>query len=120
MLTEIKGVRQFEGEPRRRWFDDQYFELIVWAEHDGRIVGFQLCYDVRHDERALTWWEGVGYSHNRIDEGEDRPGKHKSTPLVMKDGAFDRNLIAARFDEASREIDREVVALVAEELKLYE
>jgi len=30
MLCEIKNVKQYDGEPQRRWFVDDYFDLIVW------------------------------------------------------------------------------------------
>jgi len=45
MLTESANVRQFKGEPRRRWFQSQTEDLIVWYADDGSILGFQLCYD---------------------------------------------------------------------------
>ena len=32
MLSEDTHVRQIEGEPKRRWFSDYYFDLIVWLE----------------------------------------------------------------------------------------
>ena len=30
MLTEIQNARQIAGEGVRRWFTDDYFDLIVW------------------------------------------------------------------------------------------
>jgi hypothetical protein len=30
MLKEIQKTRQITGEPRRRWFSDEVFDLIVW------------------------------------------------------------------------------------------
>ena len=45
MLTEATNVEQIEGEPRRRWFQDVEWDLFVWEDNPGNIVGFQLCYD---------------------------------------------------------------------------
>ncbi len=45
MLRELKQVRQHKGEPRRRWFNDDYFDLIVWFSEKDSISGFQLCCD---------------------------------------------------------------------------
>jgi len=32
MLEESEYVRQVKGEPKRRWFSDDYFDLIVWVD----------------------------------------------------------------------------------------
>jgi len=55
MLTEIRNARQVEGEGFRRWFTDDYFDLIVWYGDQNAMIGFQLCYDKQGKERALTW-----------------------------------------------------------------
>ena len=70
MLSEIRNARQVEGEGFRRWFTDDYFDLIVWYGNDRRLIGFQLCYDKQERERALTWTLEHGFQHNRIDSGE--------------------------------------------------
>ena len=42
MLKEYTHVRQIQGESKRRWFSDRYFDLIVWFGEQDEIVGFQL------------------------------------------------------------------------------
>ena len=96
MLREISAVRQIQGEPHRRWFTDEHFDLVIWDE-EKRIVGFQLCYDKSHDERAVTWKQESGFSHNAVDTGEDRPGRYKASPILTADGSFDANKVAAQF-----------------------
>jgi hypothetical protein len=113
MLTELKNPRQIAGEGRRRWFMDDYFDLIVWYGDDGGMIGFQLCYDKKTRERALTWTREGGYHHNRIDDGEI-PGHPKMTPVIIADGAFDRNPVAERFRLESAEIDPAVAGFVLE------
>ncbi|MES2693667.1 MAG: hypothetical protein V4773_09350, partial [Verrucomicrobiota bacterium] len=71
MLREIKNVRQEPGEGRRRWFESDGLELVVWLDARGRMTGFQLCYDSGRHEHALTWREGGGFSHDRVDPGEE-------------------------------------------------
>jgi len=39
MLREIRDVRQVSGEPMRRWFSDEDFDLIVWLDPEDRIIG---------------------------------------------------------------------------------
>jgi hypothetical protein len=97
MLREIPKVRQIEGEPRRRWFTDEHFDLVIWGDDSSAILGFQLCYDKTRSEHALTWKSGDGFIHNRVDTGEDRPGRYKSTPILVADGEFDVEDVAAKF-----------------------
>ena len=119
MLTEIKNVRQSANEPHRRWFSDEQFDLIVWIEDDRSVHGFQLCYKKADVENALTWMKGQGFFHNRIDDGESLPNHHKMTPILVADGAFDRDGVLARFAESSSHIDPELAALVMARLTDY-
>lgn len=96
MLREIHDVRQVPGEPRRRWFSDEDFDLIVWLDPQDRLIGFQLCYDKETEQKALMWLEDDGYRHSRIDDG-DNPGKMKASPVLEADGHFDREGIGRRF-----------------------
>ena len=112
MLSELKNVRQVDGEPIRRWFHDEFFDLIVWFSESDEITEFQLCYDLTGYERALTWKKDSGFLHEQVDQGESRPGQAKATPILVKDGIFKRNEIAERFKEDSRDIDKEVSEFV--------
>jgi len=84
-LREITHLRG-DASPGRRWFASPDLDLIVWTQPDGRMGGFQLCYDKQREEKALTWREGRGFVHNRVDTGEDTDGGHKGTPVL--DGAL--------------------------------
>lgn len=117
MLVEKQNVRQIPNEGFRRWFTDNYFDLIVWYEGE-EIVGFQLCYDKGNDEHALTWRPSSGFSHNRIDDGEI-PYAAKMTPILVADGVFDKDEIAERFRNAARKIEYEIVDLVYRKLKEF-
>jgi len=115
MLSEIRNARQIAGEGRRRWFTDDFFDLIVWYGDGEAPIGFQLCYDKKERERALTWTIEHGYQHNRIDSGEI-PGHAKMTPIIIADGSFERDPIAQRFRAASGGIDPAVAGFVVEKL----
>jgi hypothetical protein len=119
MLTEVKSARQIKGEPFRRWFSDEEFDLIVWYGDDRQITGFQLCYQAAREEKALTWLKGRGYFHNRVDDGETAPSHHKMTPILVADGTFDRDHVLNRFLEAANDIDRAVVSAVVNHLRDY-
>src|SRR3954469_10687202 len=100
-LRELPDTRQVEGEPRRRWFSSPDLDLIVWLDDDESLVGFQLCYDKTRRERALTWRDGRGYEHNAVDDGEQSPGQHKSTPILVANGYYDSERVEALFRESS-------------------
>ena len=44
----------FPGKSSRKWFSDDYFDLIVWIDLNGAVSGFQLRYDKYKKERTLT------------------------------------------------------------------
>lgn len=119
MLREIKGVKQIPGEPRRRWFHDRFFDLVVWCSENDHPVGFQLCYKEGFETKALTWWEDSGFKHNRIDEGEDRTGRPKMAPILIADGRFDKDGVLPKFQKAGREIDAKISRFVTEKIRQY-
>ncbi len=119
MLREIKNPRQYPDEGFRRWFTDEYFDLIVWYKKDRKtLIGFQLAYDKDHNERALTWKSTGSYSHMGIDDGEITGG-YKRTPVLVSDGAFDKNRIAEKFKNAASEIDQTIASFVYHRLIHY-
>lgn len=119
MLYEINNVKQITGEPRRRWFVDDYFDLIVWLDEKNEISGFQLCYDKFRNQHALTWHKNSGYKHNRVDDGESRPGKYKAAPILVSNGVFLKNPLADLFKKASRELEENIANMVYEKIIQY-
>ncbi|MDD5209081.1 MAG: hypothetical protein PHV36_06825 [Elusimicrobiales bacterium] len=111
MLKEAKNVSQSAGEPRRRWFDDEYFDLIVWFEKDDSIFGFQLCYDREYKPRALTWTKKDGYKHTGIDDGEGG-GILKESPVLVVDGLFDSGAIGKKLEAAAKELPPQISLFV--------
>jgi len=99
----------------RRWFSDDYFDLIVWYDTDRRLIGFQLCYDMQGNEHAFTWREGTGTAHHRIDSGESSPLKNM-TPVLVPVGAVPYNMLARQFRERAANIDADITALVLRKL----
>ena len=119
MLTELTHVSQRQGEPKRRWFQSSDEDLIVWYTDDGSILGFQLCYDIRRGERALTWLSGRGYSHERVDDGEVVGLGHKRTPVLVPDGAFAVDDVLRRFLSISDGLPSDVTSFVERKIREY-
>lgn len=119
MLRETLKVAQVEGEHRRRWFNDEFFDLIVWFDELDQISGFQLCYNIDVDEHALTWHRGHGFTHHAVDPGDDPPGPIKMTPILLADGVFSKENIIERFIKESGGIDIEIASFVLDVLQNY-
>jgi hypothetical protein len=116
MLKEHDNVRQIEGEPRRRWFSDDYIDLVVWSDDDGLPIGFQLCYDKYRNERALTWHQDRGWRHDRVSDGEDRFGSPKQSPVLVADGVCDYTALMQSIGSRCSEIEAEVVQFVLQKI----
>jgi len=113
-MYEIKGVRQYSGEPVRRWFYGHEMDLAVWFSDDHSIVAFQLCYDKTADQHAVTWRKAEGYRHHRVDDGEspDSIGRFKGVPMLMTNGRFDGKRVAEDFAANCREIPSQITDFV--------
>ena len=120
VLREFANVRQRPGEPRRRWFHSPEEDLIVWYETDGSLWGFQLCYDRKNLERALTWTKEKGYSHLKVDDGEIEPLTVKRTAILVPDGIFDAKGVLERFLSVSESLPEDIVELVVERIRAYD
>ena len=99
MLKEIRNVRQEKGAGRRRWFESEGFELVVWYDAAGDCDGFQVCYDFGRGEHALTWRPKSGFAHNRIDQGDDSLRGNKMTPILVPAGVVPWSQIVRLFGE---------------------
>jgi len=104
MLRKIRGVRQDVADRERHWFQDEFFDLFAWTDAAGKVIAFQLCYDRPNRERVLAWSEPAGFAHRRIDDGEALPVQ-KMAPIMVADGLFAAQGIAAEFDRRSAAID---------------
>ena len=115
MLHEIREVAQERNTgARRRWFQDDGMELIVWYRPDGSVEGFQLCYQADDQrERALTWRGRHGFSHARVDSGDTRPDKNL-TPILVADGAVPWEQVRTEFNQRAGELEPAVRGLVLE------
>lgn len=119
MLYEVKDVRQICGEEKRRWFVDEAFDLLIWETGDKRITGFQLCYNKEGIRHVLSWQEETGYMHNLLDEGEDRPGKYKMSPILVMNGQFSGDRVAEMFLNSSIFLEKHISSFIYGKIRQY-
>ncbi|HJR08884.1 MAG TPA: hypothetical protein VJ842_16620 [Pyrinomonadaceae bacterium] len=118
MLREIGYIKQTDGQPFRRWFNDELLDLFVWQEECGRITAFQLCFDKDTDERALTYSEADGYSLDNVHTEES--SLDMGSP-VLRRGLVDLPFphLLALLTERGAGIDARVLRYVTEKLEAY-
>jgi hypothetical protein len=112
MLKENPAIT----DSNRRWFSDDYFDLVVWYDEAGSVSGFQLCYDKQGTERALTWLRDEGVDHRKIDSGEDSPLKNMS-PVLIPDGAIPYDMLLRQFRTRANALDSAIAGLIENKLQ---
>ena len=105
MLYEIKDIDQKDKDLRRKWFYDDKMDLLVWLYENNEVYGFQLCYIKGQEKHALTWFSEKGYSHNKVDESDNKIGRRRGTPLLVSDGIFDPHKLGESFKNKSKDLD---------------
>jgi hypothetical protein len=103
----------------RRWFSTAHFDLVVWYKPDDAIYGFQLCYDKDGREKAFTWLEDKGFSHQSIDSGEESPLANRTPILVPLQGRFETARVLACFRASDEKLPIKLRALVRRKIREY-
>jgi hypothetical protein len=116
MLREIRNVKQIPGQGPRRWFNDEHFDLFVWYDTGGRLVGFQLCFDKdTRAERALTYTEDEGYSLYRV--AAETSVRDMGSPLLVRGGEFSARQLIDQLGERGAGLERSLYEYVREKLE---
>jgi len=104
MLREITTVRQNSSDLKRRWLTDADMVLFVWFR-DQAPTGFQLSVGKASVEYSISWKHDTEFSHHCIDDGENRPGRYKMTPIMLDQTEINMCQIARDFLAASDAMD---------------
>jgi len=119
MLYEIKNIKKYDDGIPIRWFCDDYFDLVLWFDDYKSITAFQLTYDRYYNPYALTWKDVGGFFHDKVDDGEI-PGRNKKKSILVPDGQFSKNEIAAKFKSESVKIDSKIRKFIYHKILLYD
>jgi hypothetical protein len=115
MLREIRNVRQDAPGVTRRWFQDDFFDLWTW-ESEGAVVAFQLCYDKRRDERALSWRRDHGFDHLRVRTGR---GEDSTAFLQGEAGTFPAVIVSRKLKASASALPDLLRRFVFHKVKAY-
>ncbi len=117
MLREIKAVRQIHGEPRRRWFEDDYFDLIIWQDEGEDILGFELHFDKKASPQAVRWDKPNRFEFFSVDDGEFRADRFKMAPVLMPARKNLHVPVAYKFRVESNNIQPRISSFIFDKLK---
>ena len=119
MMREVKDPRQIASDPRRRIFNNDKLQLVLWISEQNEICGFQLCYEIGKIKKALTWWLDEGFTHKNLDDGENRVQRSKMTPVLTPNGIFPFNEVYPLFVAKSYNLDPVLRDFIKEKLRAY-
>lgn len=120
-MREIRGLDQRSALRRKRWFQDDYFDLFLWQDRSGTFVEFQLCYRRdRRDERVLDWRRGRGFQHLKAEvlHGADSFLEDDTWALRL-DGAMPYASVSEKFDQAAAQLPPDVARFVRGKIDEY-
>jgi len=101
----------------RRWFSSSDLDLIVWFSESQSVKAFELYYDKNINEHVLIWRKEKGFSHQAVDDGEQKPAlNYKEAPILIPDGIFDPDRIRQLFERFQEELPATVAKMVGQEL----
>jgi hypothetical protein len=117
-LREVLIVEQRDTALRRRWFENDYFDLFTWQDAAGAVVRFELYYDVERNERALVWNQSGGTYHDGVDRG-DASGGYPQAPIHVADGKFDSGTVVPRFERDSATVPAELRDFILAKMRAH-
>jgi hypothetical protein len=117
MMRELYLTQQ-EPPNRKRWFQDNYFDLFIWQDEKGHIVNFQLCYDRLRKERVIQWDNQRGFGHHYVDDGEAAPNKNM-TPVFIGQETFSYQEVIPYFKQRSQTLEPAISQFVLKKLIEY-
>jgi len=121
MLREIRGVDQRNRQRRKRWFQDEYFDLFLWQDATGAILEFQLCYrrDTR-EERVLEWRRGRGFQHLKAESLNAASSFLEDDTWALRlDGAMPYATLTEKFDASALGLPPELARFVRAKIDEY-
>ncbi|MDH5765963.1 MAG: hypothetical protein OEZ38_08105 [Gammaproteobacteria bacterium] len=112
MLRLIKTSKQSTEELQRLWFSDDNHDLFAWLNNKNKPVRFQFTYNKLGIEHSFNWNIDTGFSHEKVDSGDNSSNRYKMTPILVPDGDIQRNKIADLFQSVSHDIDSELAQFI--------
>jgi len=120
MLSELNvNDVQKKDEPFRRWFQNEFFDLMVWYSENKEISGFQLSYNKGSvNEKCLMWTKKEGFRHYSVDDPVFMG--RKKAPLLVSDGIMPVKEILLKFKESSINMEEFLQKFILEKIQEFD
>ena len=118
VLREITAIRQKPSDPQRRWFTDADMDLFIWFRNQVP-VRFELSCGKGGIENSISWKRDTGFSQHWVDDGENRPGKYKMTPILLGQTEVNIRQVARDFLAASETMETALADFIYARLLEY-
>ncbi len=92
-------------------FADDYFDLVLTLDTNGKVEAFQLCYNLLTDEHALAWSMNGPLRHVKVDQGEDKATINRA-PILVADGACPVQTLTREFQKRTGNLPTEIGELI--------
>lgn len=120
MLKENKTVRQREKEGFRRWFVNNYFDIIIWYENKySKLKGFQVCYSKNKHEKAFTWEPSFASSHYVSDSMFEKGMSSFATAILIGHAGKIPDIVINRLIKEQGELDNDILDFIVDKIKEY-
>ena len=120
MLKENKTVRQREKEGFRRWFVNDYFDIIIWYTNiNSKLKGFQVCYSRNKAEKAFTWEPNSVSSHYVSDSGFEKGRPSFGTAILIGHAGKIHEIVINRLIKEQGELDNDILDFIVDKINEY-
>lgn len=120
MLVELRDIVQDSPNRVKRCFMDSQFTLFVWLKNSGKKLPaeFQLVHKSQ-EGHLLIWHEKRGFELAGYDDGEQRPGQPKMSPLVSNSRGPLPTSVLEKLRRACVEIDQQIGTFVLKKVEEF-
>jgi hypothetical protein len=101
---------------------NEYFDIIFWYnKKNGNLIGFQICYNKRGNEKAFTW-ELKTKSHHFVntDLSEGCSGRDTMMTAILKgDAGVIENEAVENLKKYAGELDTDLMNLILDKIQEF-
>ncbi len=120
-LKEDLEVRQRPEEGYRRWYFNDFFDVILWyTNKGGEIIGFQVCYEKNTTEEKAYTYEFSTQSHHFVSSlNQPISLGNLGSALLQGDAGKIPLAVIERLKEESGELSPDELSLIQNQMQKF-
>lgn len=120
MLFEVKHLKQDSEQQHKRWFCDNYFDLLIWTDNlTKKFVKFELSFQKAYAERILSWSQENGFKLKDVADEDLLWSNQQLSPVYKPEVPFCAKQLAETFRSACEMIDASISNFVYQRILGY-